>query len=347
MTRKEILELAARSKSISSYDSKSPRFIYFETGTRNQPDSERYTKVPFADCVGIIERIGFAGGYPAYHIIDTPVDCPVEYEIVPAECVSTSSGDVQSGEPAKQAANGTDIIARRRAIASLLIERRESGTDWGEWQMTGKTWSKGLANRFLLGCLLDYQIDSELAWENADRLVKEFLGDPDDVWYAITSVSEAEWQSKRDEYNLHRFPHAHNRLWTIASIICDQHAGDSRRLWENKDSAGALQALWDLGAGEQISRMIVGALRDCGQITAGNSDVKGDIYVRRVLGRAVLGHVTDAETAVQVARELHHADPWQLDAQLWLVGKMWCHSQTPECSQCYLVRYCEYALARA
>ena len=84
--------------------------------------------------------------------------------------------------------------------------------------------------------------------------------------------------------------------------------------------------LWDLGAGDQISRMVVGALRDCGQLTGTASDVKGDVYVCRVLGRAVLGEATDPETAVRLARQLHSADPWQLDAQLWDVGKSYCHA---------------------
>ncbi len=62
MTRTEVLELASRSKSISSYNARRPRFIYLETGTPKQPDSERYTKVAFADCVGIIEKIGICRG---------------------------------------------------------------------------------------------------------------------------------------------------------------------------------------------------------------------------------------------------------------------------------------------
>ena len=90
--------------------------------------------------------------------------------------------------------------------------------------------------------------------------------------------------------------------------------------------------------------MIVGALRDCGQIESGKSDVKGDVYVRRVLGRAVLGFAIDPEMAVQLARELHSADPWQLDAQLWVVGKTWCHTRDPECLRCYLARHCAYAI---
>jgi endonuclease III len=93
--------------------------------------------------------------------------------------------------------------------------------------------------------------------------------------------------------------------------------------------------------------MIVGALRDCGQIKSTTSDVKGDVYVCRVLGRAVLGEMTDPETAVNLARQLHPADPWQLDAQLWYVGRSYCRATNPNCSHCYLAPHCAYALWRS
>ena len=135
----------------------------------------------------------------------------------------------------------------------------------------------------------------------------------------------------------------HNRLWRIGRRICDEYDGDARRIWEGKESPAVLETLWGLGAGEQVSRMVVGALRDCGQIK-GASDVKADVYVCRVLGRAVLGEPTDPATAAELARQLHPADPWQLDWPLWNVGNSQCHATNPACSQCYLAPYCAYAL---
>jgi len=236
-----------------------------------------------------------------------------------------------------------DSEQRQRHIAALLLENRGEGTDWGEFQLGDTPWSKKLANRFLLGCLLDYQIDSELAWRNAYRLLDDILGNADDVWRAITAVSAEEWNSKRTEYKLHRFPAAHNRLWSIGKRICDQYNGDARQIWEGKDSRGACEALWDLGAGDQISRMIAGALADCGQVK-GAGDVKADRYVYRVLGRAVLGDPTGPETAVRLAKSMYPPDPWQLDAQLWYVGKNYCHASGPDCARCYLAPHCAYAL---
>jgi hypothetical protein len=222
-------------------------------------------------------------------------------------------------------------------IATLLLANREGGMDWGEFsQPESKPWSKKVANKFLLCCLLDYQIPSDVAWLNGYRLIDDILGDPDDVWRAITSISDSEWESKRGAYKLHRFPAAHDRLWRIGRRICADYDGDARNIWEGRDPRSVLETLWALGAGDQISRMIVGALRDCGEITGAASDVKGDVYVCRVLGRAVLGELTDPESAVRLAARLHPADPWQLDAPLWYVGKTFC-TTIPNCSTCYLL----------
>lgn len=90
--------------------------------------------------------------------------------------------------------------------------------------------------------------------------------------------------------------------------------------------------------------MIVGALRDCGEITGAASDVKGDVYVCRVLGRTMLGRPTDPETAVRLAAQLHPADPWQLDAPLWYIGKTYCYASSPDCSPCYLAPHCAFSL---
>jgi hypothetical protein len=149
---------------------------------------------------------------------------------------------------------------------------------------------------------------------------------------------------KHEEYRIHRFPNAHHRLWKIGKRICDEYEGDARRIWESKEPRAVLERLWNIGAGDQLSRMIVGALRDSDQIGGVASDVKGDVSVCRVLGRAIIGKPTDAETAVKLARKLHPADPWQLDYSLWDIGSHWCKTQ-PICSKCYLAPHCAYALA--
>jgi endonuclease III len=88
--------------------------------------------------------------------------------------------------------------------------------------------------------------------------------------------------------------------------------------------------------------MIVGALRDCGQIASEPSDVKADVHVCRVVGRVLQGHEVDDETAIQLTRELYPPDPWKLDAPLWRLGQDYCGAAVPLCGECYLAERCEY-----
>jgi hypothetical protein len=179
-------------------------------------------------------------------------------------------------------------------------------------------------------------------WENGARLVKE-MGDPDDIWAKITSCTKEEWESKFKELRLHRYPNAHNRAWRIGKDMCARYDGDARKIWEGRDASDALYRLWNLGAGEQISRMIVGALRDTHQVK-GVGDVKADLHVCRVLGRVFSGDQVHAAAATELARDFNPSDPWQFDSTIWNVGISFCHTTEPNCSKCYLAPACSYAL---
>jgi endonuclease III len=243
-----------------------------------------------------------------------------------------------------------DYQSRQNELTALLLQNRNGGEDWGDLShLNGTPCSKQQANKFLLCCLLDWQMKADVAWANGYRLVEDILGNPDDLWQAITSLSESEWKSKRPEYKLHRFRAGHDRLWKIAKCISDRYDGDARRIWEGQDAKSVLNNLWALGAGDQLSRMIVGALKDCG-LVSGPSDVKADVYVCRVLGRALEGQEVDpknADRAIALAQQLYPADPWQLDWALWYFGEAHCHLTSPECSTCSLAPCCTYAEARS
>jgi hypothetical protein len=161
----------------------------------------------------------------------------------------------------------------------------------------------------------------------------------------ISSSSKETWDSKYEEYGRpHRFHRGYKRLWGIANDICARYDGDARNIWSGRTPFEALIHLWALGAGDQISRMIVGALRDCGQIRGDSGDVKADLHLRRVLGRAVYGEEisgADAAKVIQLTRNLN-ADPWQLDLPLWNVGKSYCRPTRPNCPSCYLRPHCVY-----
>lgn len=232
---------------------------------------------------------------------------------------------------------------RAQAVAQLLLKNRggEDPDFWG-WLKPNQSASMKDANKFLLASILDFQIRAETAWGNAKRLAESILRDPDRLWHEITSVTLSEWMSKRKEYSLHRFPKGHERVWTIGRRIVQQYDGDARKIWDNQSIDATLDRLNDLVVGEQISQMVVGALIDTGQLK-GKGDVKVDVHVRRVLGRAVFGHefpLQDTGRVIDLTREMHPNNPWLLDRPLYSLGKQICEAEKPKCTSCFLQSVC-------
>ena len=236
-----------------------------------------------------------------------------------------------------------------RNVALLLLEERDSDTSFWRWIKPGQPLSAKEANKFLLGSILDYQMQAEVVWENARRLTEDILGDPDELWHVITANTLAEWNAKKSEYSLHRFPKAHERVYTIGTRVLHQYGGDARNIWNNQSIEAVLYRLGDLRVGKQLSRMVVGALVDAGQLH-GKADVKVDTHVCRVLGRILRGdafgsHEKDA--VIDLTRAMNPENPWLLDRPLYRLGKALCSAEAPRCGECYMSASCVFARSAA
>ena len=230
---------------------------------------------------------------------------------------------------------------RPERISRLLIAHRDRPEGFWPWldELKGKPADTKRANKFLLGCVLDYQMKAEVVWENARRLAEDILGDPEKLWNKIASVSEEEWMSKRTEYRLHRFPAAHKRVWRIATDVIDLYDGDARNIWTGRSPSAVQRRLDSIRVGEQIGRMVVGALMDTGQIN-GTGDVKADIHVCRVLGRSTQGRDLTPQRATALTRRIYPDNPWFLDQPLYRLGKNVCTALQPACQSCFLSDEC-------
>lgn len=240
------------------------------------------------------------------------------------------------------------MTSHLQRVARLLLEHRQKPERFWHWIFPGKPVSLADANKFMLGAILDYQIPAATAWDNGRRLAEEICGDPATVWAWMTSFPLPQWNSKWREFRLHRFPKAHERIWRIGRQILDRYGGDPRTIWEGRSPGEVLDLLHEIRTGEQISRMIVGALIDTGKIS-GKTDVKVDTHVRQVLGRSIRGKVfdLDEEAAVlELTREMSPENPWLLDEQLYLLGKSICTAPTPDCRRCYLSVECIFGETR-
>ena len=229
----------------------------------------------------------------------------------------------------------------------LLARRTAERVHW-KWlsDLDGAPADKKRANKFILGAILNYQMRAHLVWENARRFAEDILGDPDDLWAAILAIPAWDSEAVFRKYGLHRFAVGHFRVRRIGQRIRREYSGDSREIWRNQTAGQVLERLKDLQLGAQISRMVVGALSDTGQIS-GVGELKADLHVRRVLGRVFAGERVSVAEAHRVANEMIPRRSWMLDAPLYLLGKSRCRPTNPDCEGCYLRQECAYFEANA
>ena len=235
-----------------------------------------------------------------------------------------------------------DRLARLRQV--LIKLPRDFQWGWVEHanHTPVRRLTKRAANKFMLACILDYQMNADQAWENARRLAEDVFGDPVDLWDRIGRVSEAQWLRRRQSYRwLHRFPAAHYRVWRIGRLLQDQYGGDAREIWRGQSAEEAHRRLLDLGVGTQLSRMTVGALLDSRHVV-GAIDVKADSNVCRVLGRLVAGRTFRPKEATDTARRMSPRNPWRLDAPLFFLGRDAC-TASPRCTDCSVKDLCTFA----
>ena len=205
----------------------------------------------------------------------------------------------------------------------------------------GRRADKRSANKFMLGCILDYQMKVSLVWENARRFAEDDLGDPRDLWDEIVAIPRWNTPTVRRRYNLHRFPAAHARVRRIGLEIVKRYDGDARKIWKNRSPCVIQKRLERMGVGPQLSRMTAGILHDTRQIEEAG-ELKADIHVRRVLGRVFTGHEVSATAALGIAREMMPRGSWKLDAQLFRLGKSTCKKTNPNCGSCFLRAECRF-----
>ena len=233
-------------------------------------------------------------------------------------------------------------------ICKLLLNNSPPrGTD-RPWlsDLKGRSANKRSANKFILGSILNYQMNADQVWKNAKRFAEKDLKDPADLWRAIIAIRKWNTRTVFHRYRLHRFPAAHARVRRIGKEIVEHYNGDVRKIWKNQAPDEILNRLNKMRTGEKISRMIIGALFDTKQISRAG-ELAVDIHVRRVLGRVFTGDVVSADEALRIAKAMKPSKSWMLDAPLYSIGKSVCKRTNPKCADCYLCKECDYAAAAA
>jgi hypothetical protein len=209
--------------------------------------------------------------------------------------------------------------------------------------------SAGDANAFLLGAVMDYQMDADLVWDNAEELAN-MLGS-ENLWRKIADMSEEQLLGlrKADGTHFHRYWEAEGnrsiakRMRRIATNMVNRFHGDSRNIWNGRTADEVYNILKhevrvNLSNSDATMDMIVMALLKYGHIK-GTGDVKTDMHVKRVLSR-ITNVELDSREVKLLARRIYPDSPWELDIALYDIGKKYCRPQWPYCDDCPMISEC-------
>lgn len=229
-----------------------------------------------------------------------------------------------------------DLLDRMHLLKAACISKREALTWLG---LSDVPLTQKGANKFLLGAIIDYQIKADKAWSKAEWLAEQHFNGANDIWILILSYTPEDWFAFCKANSVHRFPKAYERIQRIGRVIEDKYLGDARSIWSGASGEEVRTRLIELRMGKQITNMVLGALFDT-LLLKGPLDVKADLHVTRVLGRALLDKEIKPLQAIQYSRQIHPENPWLLDSKLYHVGMAFCKKTQPLCMVCSFESIC-------
>ena len=205
---------------------------------------------------------------------------------------------------------------------------------------------------FVIGCIVDQQIYADRAWVIPYRLSQRIgsPGEPRFDFRTLLELSEGEirahmkgppalhWLSKMSQY-------VHVALRHIA----DNYEGRAEKIWAGRPSSAGLvyRFLEFQGIGPKIATMAANILVRHFKIPVSDHfsiDISPDRHVRRVFHRLeLIPKPASNEQIVYRARELNPEFPRLLDLPAFEIGRNWCKSKKPNCSECSMKNVCPTA----
>jgi endonuclease-3 len=201
---------------------------------------------------------------------------------------------------------------------------------------------------FVLACVMDRQIKAERAWLIPYRISKKIGG------FSMQSLSVLSLVDVNDLMKepepLHRFVETMaNHFHAAVQRIKNNYASDASRIWTGKlPSAEVVYRFMEFeGVGPKIANMAANILARDFKIPFSDYysiDISADVHVRRVFSRLGLCPAdATVEQVIYKARALYPEFPGIMDLPCWEIGRNWCKSRGPVCSDCYMNELCPTA----
>jgi uncharacterized HhH-GPD family protein len=244
-----------------------------------------------------------------------------------------------------------------KAIRDLLLKRGEElfHSPHQLKHFTNNTKADALLNdidnyphAFVLGCVMDRQIIAERAWL-IPYLISEKIGGFE--FSRLRSLSPADLRELMTKpVSLHRFSDVMTEnFYAAIQLIGDVYAGDAANIWRGNPCSAEVvyRFLQFRGVGPKIATMATNILAREFKIELSDYysvDISADVHVRRVFSRlGLVGNGAGIDEVIYRARSLYPEFPGLLDFPAWDIGRQWCKSGVPLCSDCYMRDLCPTA----
>ena len=243
---------------------------------------------------------------------------------------------------------------RKDQVRAIMSYYRKNSI---KWSCRRRRFTEKKANAFFVGVMLDLKQGTERAWEAGQYMVENYFYDIGDFWkeISVTHLSTIKKICREGYYGNHfalnvtvnTFP---KNLKSAAKKIVGEYESDVRNVWNNVDAEHVDEIYSRFkefeGIGDALAKMAQFILvRDYG-IAGGKESkkylsVKPDTHLQRVLFRLGLAEKKTAASVVANVDNLKLASPADFDWAVWNIGKKYCHSREPDCSNCPLEKVCE------
>lgn len=203
---------------------------------------------------------------------------------------------------------------------------------------------KSRPHMFVLGCVMDRQINADIAWDIPYKVCEHF-----NTWdiAQLANIDKTDLVNYFVTNKLHRFPNDMGEcFYEAVKIIHDDYNDDASNIWNNGVSSATVicRFLKFKGCGIKISTMATNILqRDAGIQFSDYSaiDVSPDVQVRRILFRlGLISDESDTTMTVYKAKEINPTFPGIIDLACWIWGRELCNPTNPLCIQCPLNDVC-------
>jgi len=242
-----------------------------------------------------------------------------------------------------------------RKIAQKLLTLESSDSYKEDFSIEGdaetakriRRFIKECPHKFVIGCVMDKQMEYTKAWKIPDS-IEEHLGG-----FELEMLLDREDKIRRlfKKENLHRHPtKAADEMMDALKRIKNVYDGDASRIWCLPQPAERIRRNFAgfKGVGQKISNMAVKILEQQPDMRLAGKDlidISVDVHVRRVFGRTGLVEGSSSapgydQRIIDKAYELNPDYPAALDTPVWHVGRKYCRAKKPLCNACPLDSLC-------